>query len=348
MRNASQPSVCLAAFVFVVTFASFAFPRAADAQISESVGVRAQGMAGAFTAVADDSSATWWNPAGLAGGAFGNAIIEYGWQTEPHQDYDGSGLPVAAGRIDTRGFSLAFPALGLSYYRLEVSKIQPLTSTGVPIAVRQDQGIAAVYEQSLVLSQFGGTFGQSLGRHFVLGATFKVIHGDLGGSVQQGAGGSLGQATGLPTIDVGTKVGLDAGAMAMFGHLRLGLMVRNLNEVTFTDPTDAVTLTRTARAGVAYSSAKRTATIALDADLTRSATPTGDERRLAVGTELWAPSHVFGVRAGVSTNTVGTHRTAYSTGGSITFGKKTYVDGQVTGGPDEGRHGWSADLRVTF
>src|SRR5687767_15801609 len=42
----------------------------AGAQTVEAVGSRALGMGGAFVAVANDSSATWWNPAGLAAGPF--------------------------------------------------------------------------------------------------------------------------------------------------------------------------------------------------------------------------------------------------------------------------------------
>jgi len=38
----------------------------ARAQGDPPVGVRAAGMAGAFTAVADDATAAVWNPAGLA------------------------------------------------------------------------------------------------------------------------------------------------------------------------------------------------------------------------------------------------------------------------------------------
>src|SRR5688572_15574551 len=45
-------------------------PRPVAAQVFEAVGSRAQGMGGAFVAVANDSSATWWNPAGLADGPF--------------------------------------------------------------------------------------------------------------------------------------------------------------------------------------------------------------------------------------------------------------------------------------
>src|SRR5687767_15417468 len=42
----------------------------AYAQVIESAGSRALGMGGAFVAVASDSSATWWNPAGIAAGPF--------------------------------------------------------------------------------------------------------------------------------------------------------------------------------------------------------------------------------------------------------------------------------------
>ena len=46
-----------------------------SAQIVESVGNRALGMGGAFVAVADDSTATWWNPAGLATGPYSDVAV---------------------------------------------------------------------------------------------------------------------------------------------------------------------------------------------------------------------------------------------------------------------------------
>ncbi len=73
-------------------------------------------MGGAFVAVADDATATWWNPAGLASGAYFNSVLEY--------DRD------RATRRAPKALAIAFPALGLSYYRLPISQMRPSGSTG--------------------------------------------------------------------------------------------------------------------------------------------------------------------------------------------------------------------------
>ena len=112
----------------------------AAAQTADVVGVRALGMGGAFTAVADDATGSWWNPAGIAGGAYVNALIESGSQRDPAADRTAAGDPTSAWRANTRSLAIAYPALGLSYYRLRVSEIQPLSSTGSSAAVRQDGG----------------------------------------------------------------------------------------------------------------------------------------------------------------------------------------------------------------
>src|SRR3954466_2228465 len=97
---------------FVLLLACACFRAApANAQQPDVIGVRAQGMGGAFTAVADDATAGWWNPAGLAGGALFNGLIEYG-------------QPNGLSEETTKGLALAYPALGLSYYRLPISQIR--------------------------------------------------------------------------------------------------------------------------------------------------------------------------------------------------------------------------------
>lgn len=203
-------------------------PEETLAQSDDSVGVRAQGMAGAFTAVADDASATWWNPAGLgawnssgtAGGSFLNAIVDLAGWHEPSMERDSGGVLTPARRVGIGGFSIASAALGLSYYRLRLSEIQPITSTAPQGGVRQDQGTADVYLRSLVLHQFGATVGQSLGEHLVVGSTLKLVHGRLGAGMRPAVDASLDQAADLGAAGE-THGGIDLGAMATFGEMRL-------------------------------------------------------------------------------------------------------------------------------
>jgi hypothetical protein len=308
MRRASSfASVSFIASVSFVTFVSFVRPPEARAQTSDLVGVRALGMAGAFTAVADDATATWWNPAGLAGGAYFSAIIEYAHPA----DQPGEGL---------RGVSLGFPALGLSYYRLPLSQIQPTTSTAAASGSRQDVSRLSVY---------GATVGQSLGKHLVVGSTVKLLR----------AGETQG--------------GLDMGAMTVFGRVRLGLMVRNVTEPEFGSGAEAFKLRRNARAGAAVTSGTRgfigEATVAVDADLIKTPTLLGDERRVAAGAEIWALQRRVGIRGGLSASTVGARRESFSGGASAALRPGTFVDAELTGGGSaEDRRGWAIALRVTF
>jgi hypothetical protein len=202
------------------------------------------------------------------------------------------------------------------------------------------------------LSQFGVTIGQSLGQHFVLASTLKIVHGSLATGVQPADIASLAQADSLEG-EGETHAGVDIGAMAVFGSMRLGLTVRNANEISFGSGADEVTLHRTYRAGGAYSTGTRgvigTVTIAVDADLsTTDDSPIGPERHLAVGGEVWPLNKKLGLRGGVNRNTVGASRTSYSGGASAIVYSHTYLDGQYTGGDDAVRRGWGVDLRVTF
>jgi hypothetical protein len=69
-----------------------------------------------------------------------------------------------------------------------------------------------------------------------------------------------------------------------------------------------------------------------DGELATLATPLGLERRVAVGSELWTSTKTFGIRGGVSVNTIESRRTAISGGLSAALKKGLYVDGEYTGG----------------
>lgn len=279
----------------------------AEAQLYESVGIRAQGLGGAFVAVADDATATYWNPAGIAGGPYFDLLAEYG-------------RPDLAPNKGPWALAMAVPSLGLSYYRLPVSQMRPPASTGAGVSDRQEEGY---------LSQFGATFGQSIGP-VVVASTVKGLN-------------ALGE----------THVDLDVGAMLTIHRVKAGLSLRNLHETTFGTAADQLSLQRVARAGLSVSGTPGgvVLTVAGDADLMSVTTAVGDERHVAGGAEAWLFNRVLGIRGGVSAETV--HNTASRSGGvslMLLSGQylKTYVDGQLTGGSDPMRRGWGADVRLTF
>src|SRR5215510_7509739 len=129
--------------------------RPVSAQSSPPVGVRAAGMGGAFTAVADDGTAPFWNPAGLAFGSF-------------------VGLTVDANVLDRQSSAFAgfaTPPLGLCYYR---------TTSTVP---------GSTDRNGLVVHHAGVTLVQSLGDHgFAVGSTLRFVHGNGANAFDADAG----------------------------------------------------------------------------------------------------------------------------------------------------------------
>ena len=141
------------------TWAAMCAPLTVYAQRLDDVGVRAQGMAGAFVAVANDATATWWNPAGLANGL---SLASFTAEIDQH-----GGRAVAVG----------FPSLGVSYYHRNISQIQPSNSTEPGGSGRQDLGAVGSglpVSESVGVGQMGVTVGQSFGGHLVIGSTLKL------------------------------------------------------------------------------------------------------------------------------------------------------------------------------
>ncbi|MFN7981501.1 MAG: conjugal transfer protein TraF [Vicinamibacterales bacterium] len=339
--------ICRVLTIAAATAVSLGLPGLASAQTFESVGGRAQAMSGAFVAVANDATASWWNPAGLAQGEYLSAVIEKGRMTEPAEP----SLDAPALRTSFNNFALAFPALGLSYYHLRISATAPPDSTGTNGPNRQDPRTAGTSVRSVVISQLGTTIGQSIGDYLVVGATLKVMR----------AGAVSGTSTDAVPIDAAdglspshkTKGDLDLGAMATLGRLRLGLAVKNVTEPTFdAASSDSLTLRRQARAGIALTSRKHVIrqgiTVAADADLTTTATPVGDVRHVAAGVESWTARGRVALRAGASANTVGERRPAGSVGVGVALTRALYVNASRVVGRDKSVTGWSTGVNVAF
>jgi hypothetical protein len=330
-------SVALAALLLSV-------PSNASAQIYEVIGTRAQGMGGAFVAVADDATATWWNPAGLILSYF-SILYEHSLIEEP----DGGPPEGPAWRAKTNGFAFGLPALGVSYYRLRVSEIAPELPTAPTTPDRQDLGVAGPRLFTRVTNQFGATVGQSIGNHLVLATTAKLVR--AGEAVPVGE--SLDDAEDFD-VPLDSSADLDIGVLVLFGPVRLGGSVKHLWEPTVgeVDGAPGFVLARQARVGAAWMHGQAGApvhlTVAADADVTRTPTVNGDARHVAAGTEVALPQAHLAVRGGLSWNTVGDMSRSASTGVSILLTRGFYFDAARTFGTDRSRKGWAVGFRLTI
>ena len=233
--------------VAIVAFAS-ALARPASAQIYETVGIRAQGMAGAFVAVADDSTATWWNPAGLASGAYFSGSVE-------HRTGQG------ASDEGTLGVSLMVPSLGLSYYRVRVGAVP---QWGPPRRMAPDW--SGNRRRIVVSHPVRRDTGESLGEYLVVASTAKLVRADqTRGDLDLGALMKVGSV----------RLGISAKNMFAPDLTVDGDPVEHKRQVRV-----GAAFVRAAR-GVSLIAA-------VDADLTTTATAGGEARHVAGGGEVQA------------------------------------------------------------
>ena len=298
-------SVCRAVTIILALVACTVFPpRSLSAQTFGGVGERAQGMAGAFVAVADDASAVYWNPAGLA------------WPTGSTFDAQ---LSVAR---DAVFFGAALPVLGLTYYRL---------TTVSESGNRQNEGSGVVDVRPLTTSNVGVTINQTVVKKLVIGSTIRMVRGGFDNQPRK------------------TTVDFDAGAMFSMGNVRAGVTGRNLRQPEFQGNSGPLSVSRQARAGVAFvprslpTGVHGPFTLAFDADLARVA----DRREAAVGTEYWMGKGVLGARAGVRWSTVNDPNPGISGGLTVRLPHSLFVEGHLTNNKIHDAE-WGVGARITF
>ena len=305
-----QSVVCTC--VLLASISVFA-PFTVYAQRVDDVGARAQGMAGAFVAVSNDATATWWNPAGLASAL---SFVDLTAEIDQH---------------GTRAVAVGFPSLGVSYYHRNISQIQPSNSTESGTSGRQDLGAAGSglpSAESDGVGQLGVTVGQSLGSHLVIGSTLK-----------------------LEWAKSNTRGDLDIGAMATLGLVRLGIVMRDVTAPEFGSGSDTLALARRARAGVAVLSPSNMLhpfVVDVDADLNTAIVDGREERDLSAGAETWIFNGRIGVRGGVGKNTANEGGSFGAVGLSVAPYPRFFVEGFVTRGESGIRNRWGIDLRLTF
>jgi F plasmid transfer operon, TraF, protein len=327
-------------------------PALAQIPLETAGGTRALGMGGAFTAVADDATATWWNPAGLST-LLADAVIDGGADDLiDHADQQiGEG---GAWRARPFGIAVAAPVVGFSFNRLSVRDIRSATDGRPP--GRKDPTIGPAV-RTFESSSLGVTLVQSLGDWFVVGSTLRLLRAGTGSApvaADASVDSALDAAGTLDTADR-TVADVDVGALVFVGPMRLGIVGRNLGDHRFeaAGGNVAFEVERAVRVGAAFGPGpawvRRDWTVAVDADLTTTDAPDGERRSLAIGGERWlGHAHRLAVRAGGRFQTTGDARPVASGGASVAVIRGVYVEAQVTGGADAAVSGWTLAGRVTF
>ncbi len=312
----------------------------ASAQSFDTVGTRAAGMGGAFVAVADDASAVYWNPAGLAlGGSLFSLVID------TRQDKARPDLVDVGGNRSARLVAIGTPPLGVSYYRLGATRLAPALSIAIP-------GDPHVHLERLVTDHVGITLVQSVLPHVALATTLKYVHGVAASEFVVRTGSRddlLGNADDLPNA-TSNKVDADIGVMAVFRTVRAGVTVRNIREPDFrTAGTQTIELTRQSRAGIAYVGVPGLI-VSADLDLERARGSIGEERQFAAGAEARLFPRAF-FRTGVHLNTLsdqpGGHAPVASVGGGYLI-KSWIIDAHATFGAESGNRGWGVSARLVY
>ncbi len=193
-------------------------------------GARAAGMGESFVSIADDATATYWNPAGLAFQERSQlALMHSNWLPELASDlyYDYATVVRPMGNVGTAGLSLTFINLGTQIITGETSP-DPL-------------GEFSSYELALA-----GSYGTKLTANSAAGVTLKFIYSNL---APRGAGAEQGDGR-------ATAFAVDLGYLhrnLLFDRFNFGVNLTNVGpKISYIDAAQADPLPTNLRLGFSY------------------------------------------------------------------------------------------------
>ncbi len=258
--------------VLVTASSSFAVSRAGVLFLMIAPGARASGMGEAFVAVADDATASYWNPAGL-GFMRGKelAFMHSKWFPQFADDmyYD---------FLSYTHYVDGWGGIGGHILYLTYGKIPYTTEFGPEV-----QYLFESYEIAGCLS-----YGTSVSEELCVGVNMKGIYSNLGPgqNVEKGDGKAMSYA-----VDVGVLY------KGPWPKLKIGGMVQNLGpSIMYIDAEQSSPLPRNLKLGVSYKIIESEynnllATVELNSSLVE------EEFRGNAGVEYWY-STILALRAG--------------------------------------------------
>lgn len=187
--------ILLISFIPLIAFSFSKVATTSAAFLKIGVG-RATGMGDAFVAIADDASATYWNPSGLGWLKERELLTNHvDWIGDINHNFIAFALPLKG--IGTFGFDFTAVTMG----RFEETK---LDNPATPI--REDEGTGVYFGAADIA--VGISFGRLITDKLSFGLTVKAIHQGIWDMAAQGAAVSVGLLydTGYRGLRLGTVI----------------------------------------------------------------------------------------------------------------------------------------------
>ncbi len=258
-------------------------------------GSKAAAMSGAFTAVANDTTAFYWNPAGYAFGPAAHGGVQWGEAEMDRGDgatFDG----------EAAGFSLGVTFMGVAgtFFEESASNVaaDALSSRGLETFDLSVSILQSLPVDDLVIA--GNV-------HYLRGEAHQLLEPLLSLSPEERTPKAVRERVLATEGETSSEASLDLGALYQPNDwLRLGLMWRRLFEPSFSLPSgEELVLPRHGRAGVAFFLPRAT-TVAFDFDLTSQGGFDETWRELSLGLDKRFFEDALSLRAGLRAEAGGT------------------------------------------
>jgi hypothetical protein len=260
--------------VLVITMLLCAGVAGAQSRVMH-LGARAAGMGGAYTGVADDHTAFYWNPAGIAFGSFLSAGVYHG-----HDDSERDGRSF---EDRATGFSLRYTFMGVALTDFR----RTAASANASASPAEAHGRRRVDDRGL------DTFDVAVSLLQSLPVDNLVVAGNLHYLSGTTTVGDAEAESSSWDVDLGVMY---EPTLSM----RIGVMLSHLREARFVVPDDdeRLRLERHARAGVSFE-LPQSLRVAFDVDLSTQGPADDGWREVALGAEKGLFDRRVHVRGGV-------------------------------------------------